>query len=281
MSVTFNYLISIIFFKGGNFMESKKSLNSIVNSISDELYLNSPDGKEAISSKTLIRNFKKFIEKSGGDIKSMKDSSGKIFFEESESIFIKAILRESIDKNSYIYKFLKGKDDEVSFNQIKEFMDNIHDYMQNKLPQEECDAYMAYMDQALQYSVIMELHNIYNIIECINLNLQNYIYTFQLESMINLREKLEQEFVRTTANSILNIEEFCGFVNQASEIFDGDASQLLNYDDFDLLTQVEYSNRDKDTLKYINSNPLVKKHIEEKIGKSIDEIFKGVINKID
>ena len=55
----------------------------------------------------------------------------------------------------------------------------------------------------------------------------------------------------------------------------------MNYDDFDLLTQVEYSNRDKDTLKYINSNPLIKKHIEEKIGKSIDEIFKGVINKID
>ncbi|MEF2900298.1 MAG: hypothetical protein U0N84_02365 [Terrisporobacter sp.] len=262
-------------------MESKKSLNSIANSISDELFLNSPDGKEVISYKTLIRNFEKFIEKSGGDIKSMKDSSGKIFFEESESIFIKAILRESIDKNSYIYKFLKGKDDEVSFDQIKEFMDNIHDYMQNKLPQEECDAYMAYMDQALQYSVIMELHNIYNIIECINLNLQNYIYTFQLESMINLRKKLEQEFVRTTANSILNMEEFCEFVSQTSEIFDGDASQLLNYDDFDLLTQVEYSNRDKDTLKYINSNPLIKKHIEEKIGKSIDEIFKGVINKID
>ena len=262
-------------------MESKKSLNSIANSISDELFLNSPDGKEVISYKTLIRNFEKFIEKSGGDIKSMKVSSGKIFFEESESIFIKAILRESIDKNSYIYKFLKGKDDEVSFDQIKEFMDNIHDYMQNKLPQEECDAYMEYMDQALQYSVIMELHNIYNIIECINLNLQNYIYTFQLESMINLRKKLEQEFVRTTANSILNMEEFCEFVSQTSEIFDGDASQLLNYDDFDLLTQVEYSNRDKDTLKYINSNPLIKKHIEEKIGKSIDEIFKGVINKID
>ena len=197
-------------------MESKKSLNSIANSISDELFLNSPDGKEVISYKTLIRNFEKFIEKSGGDIKSMKDSSGKIFFEESESIFIKAILRESIDKNSYIYKFLKGKDDEVSFDQIKEFMDNIHDYMQNKLPQEECDAYMAYMDQALQYSVIMELHNIYNIIECINLNLQNYIYTFQLESMINLRKKLEQEFVRTTANSILNMEEFCEFVSQNS-----------------------------------------------------------------
>ena len=77
------------------------------------------------------------------------------------------------------------------------------------------------------------------------------------------------------------MEEFCEFVSQTSEIFDGDASQLLNYDDFDLLTQVEYSNRDKDTLKYINSNPLIKKHIEEKIGKSIDEIFKGVINKID
>ena len=88
-------------------MESKKSLNSIANSISDELFLNSPDGKEVISYKTLIRNFEKFIEKSGGDIKSMKDSSWKIFFEESESIFIKAILRESIDKNSYIYKFLK------------------------------------------------------------------------------------------------------------------------------------------------------------------------------
>ncbi|WP_347028252.1 hypothetical protein [Intestinibacter bartlettii] len=262
-------------------MKSKKSLNIIANSLSDELFLNSPDGKEVISYKTLIRNFKKFIEKSGGDIKSMKDSSGKIFFEESESIFIKAILRESIDKNSYIYKFLKDKDDEVSFDQIKEFMDNIHDYMQSKLPEEECNAYMAYMDQALQYSVIMELHNIYNFIECINLNLQNCIYTFHLKSMINLRKKLEQEFVRITANSILNIEQFCEFVNQASKIFDGDASQLLNYNDFDLLTQIEYSNRDKDTLKYINSNPLVKKYIEEKIGKSIDEIFKGVINRID
>ena len=62
-------------------MESKKSLNSIANSISDELFLNSPDGKEVISYKTLIRNFEKFIEKSGVDIKSMKDSYGKIFFE--------------------------------------------------------------------------------------------------------------------------------------------------------------------------------------------------------
>lgn len=38
MSITFNQLIGIIFIKGGGFMESKKSLNSIANSISDELF---------------------------------------------------------------------------------------------------------------------------------------------------------------------------------------------------------------------------------------------------
>lgn len=262
-------------------MNSKKSLNSIANTISQEFYDESLDGNEVVCPKTIIRNFEKFINKCGGDIVDLKNSNGKIFFEETESVFIKAILRESVDKESYVYKLLKDKDDEVSFNTIKVFMENIDGYMKDKLSDEERESYMSYMDQSLKYSVIMELRNIYNIIEFMNLNLEQSIYSYHLQSVIKLRKKMEQEFARTIGNSMLYMEEFVEFVDKAREIFDGDVTQVLNYDEYDLQTKMEYTERDVKLLKYIKSNALVKQHVEEKMGKKIEEIFNGVYEKID
>lgn len=43
--------------------------------------------------------------------------------------------------------------------------------------------------------------------------------------------------------------------------------------------QQEYQQQDQEILNYIQENPLVKQHIEEKIGKHIEEIFKYLMDK--
>ncbi|WP_276703879.1 hypothetical protein [Romboutsia ilealis] len=247
--------------------KNKKSLNAIATEIEMESIDDSDNGESQISYKTVERRFKEFIKINGLNIKELKDKKGEIYFEETEAVILKAILKESIDKNSFVYKLLKDKDDDISFNQIKSFMDNINDFMVGKISDEEREFFMSYMDQSLKYSVLMEMHNIYNIIDCLNINLSTNIYTYHLTSLIELRKKLEKEFIYNSVNAVnnmINVSEILNFTKEVS----GEYHDYGNDE-----SALEYAQRDIDLKKFLEESPLIKQHIEQKLNKKIEEIL--------
>lgn len=252
-------------------IEKRISLNAITTSIENESLNNSKDGESEISYKTIERRFKDFIKKCNVNIKELKDKNGEIYFDETEAIILKAILKESIDKNSFIYKLLKDKDTDISFNEIKIFMDNINEFMEGKISDDERSMFMSYLDQSLKYSVLMELHNIYNIIECLNLNMSTTIYTYHLSSLIKLREKLEYEFIINTVDSVRYVTQLAEVLELHKEI---SGEENVTYDECeDIALENEYMQRDKDVKKFLEENPLIREHIEKKLNKKIDKIF--------
>ncbi|CEN26172.1 hypothetical protein [Paraclostridium sordellii] len=247
--------------------KNKKSLNAIATEIEMESIDDSDNGESQVSYKTVERRFKEFVKINGLNIKELKDKKGEIYFEENEAVILKALLIESIDKNSFVYKLLKDKDDDISFNQIKSFMDNINDFMVGKISDEEREYFMSYMDQSLKYSVLMEIHNIYNIIECLNANLSTNIYGYHLNSLIELRKKLEKEFIYNSVEAVenmINLSEILSFTKEVS----GEP-----YDYGDDAVAWEYRQRDIDFKKFLEENPLIKQHIEQKLDKSVEEIL--------
>lgn len=247
--------------------KSKKSLNAIATEIEMESIDDSDNGETQVSYKTVERRFKEFVKINGLNIKELKDKKGEIYFEENEAVILKALLKESIDKNSFVYKLLKDKDDDISFNQIKSFMDNINDFMDGKISDEEREYFMSYMDQSLKYSVLMEIHNIYNIIECLNANLSTNIYTYHLSILIELRKKLEKEFIYNSVRSVenmLNLSELLNFTKDIS----GES-----YDYGDDAVGWEYRQRDIDFKNFLEENTLIKQYIEQKLNKPIEKIL--------
>ena len=247
--------------------KNKKSLNAIATEIEMESIDDSDNGESQISYKTVERRFKEFIKINGLNIKELKDKKGEIYFEEKEAVILKAILKESIDKNSFVYKLLKDKDDDISFNQIKSFMDNINDFMVGKISDEEREYFMSYMDQSLKYSVLMEMHNIYNIIDCLNVNLSTNIYTYHLTSLIELRKKLEKEFIYNSVNAVKNMINVSEILNFTKEV----SGESYDYGNDELA--LEYAQRDIDLKKFLEESPLIKQHIEQKLNKKIEEIL--------
>lgn len=254
----------------------KKSLHEIAVEI--EGVFEHESGKSEISYKTLERRFNEFIKCCGGDINILKDSSGRIYFEEKEEEFIRYILLELADEESIMYKIVKGKDyEEISFDDVTNFMDDLNKLLRNKYSDEQVDFFMSSLDLKIQYGAQVELNNIMNIIDAIDSNLSTYIYTYRLQKLNELRIKLEQEFVNTTVEAVMNTGKLAEFIESTKELLE-DNIGVQNYEsssdeeeEDDI--QLEYLQRDRQTLNYLKENPYIKKHIEEKVGKKVEDIF--------
>lgn len=153
-------------------------------------------------------------------------------------------------------------------------MDNLNKLFRNKYSDEQVDFFMSSLDLKIQYSAQVETNNIINAIDA---NLSTYIYTYSLWKLNELKVKLEKVFINMTVEAVMNTGKLAEFIESTKELLE-DNIGVQNYesssgeeeeDDIHL----EYLQRDRQTLNYLKENPYIKKHIEEKVGKRVEDIF--------
>lgn len=253
-------------------MKNDFSLNSLVNEVEQEIINESECGDSKVSTKTIERRFKDYLQKKNIKIKDLKGNEEKFGIDDTEAIFIKALIKEAIDKKSFAYKYIKDINEDVSLDDIADFMKKINSRMESELEDDERIEYMEYLDQSLQYGVSLELHNIYILIDCLVNNMNTTIYTYQLNSLRSIRDKLEIEYIQSTIENIKYITDLAEFKEALNNAFDGEDVNI--YDVGDKAIEEEYLQRDRELSKYLDDNPLIKKHIEEKIGRKIEALYK-------
>lgn len=254
-------------------MDKEYHINTIVNEIDQEIIDSNQVDNKGISEKTIERRLKEFIKNNSVKADDLKRGSGRLKFNKAESIFLKTIVKESIDKKSFAYKFVSGKKNSASFNEIADFMHNMDQKMESVLEDDERLEFMSYLDQSLGYSILVELKQIYSIMECISHNIKDRLYTYQIHSLKELREVLERKYASDIVHSIINITNVAEMLELSRELVGED---INIYDVGSFSISEEYAERDREILKYLKQNPLVKQHVEEKLGKDINSIFRSV-----
>ncbi|MEH7076976.1 hypothetical protein [Neobacillus drentensis] len=253
-------------------MDKKYRINTIVNEIDQEIIDSSPVDDKGVSGKTIERRLKDFIYNNNVKAEDLKSGSGRVTFNKDESVFLKTLIKESIDKKSFAYKFVKGEKNSASFNEIADFMYNMDQKMLSVLEDDERLEFLTYLDQSLGYSVLVELKQIYSIIESISHNIKDRLYTYQLQSLMELRGVLERQFTNEVVHSVKHITDIAEMHELIKDIVDDD---INIYDVGSFSVSEEYAERDREVLKYLEENPLVKQHIEEKLGKDINSMFRS------
>ncbi len=251
-------------------MAKQISIHAIARAIEDELFSVSETGKAPISYKTIERRFMQFVKSFGIDINRLKDKNGEIYLGETEAIFVQGILAQSIDKKGFLYKLLTEDVNELDLFEISEFMKNMYKYMTDKMSNDDRDSYIGDLDRNFYYTAQLEGLRISQLIDTLNVNLTTMPYTHHVSTLINIRKKLERESANSIVEMVIATTELAEFIKDYKEITGEDG---IDYGDDDDIAE-EYRQRDRDTLVFLEQNPLIKQHIENKLNKTIEDLFK-------
>lgn len=104
----------------------QRSLESIIKEVLNDMNIDD----DTYEAKIMMchRKFNRLINRLGGDIDDMKDSSNKILFEENQVEVIKFILKQILSPNdNIIKKFSSSKDKDVSANEVEQFIQDVAD----------------------------------------------------------------------------------------------------------------------------------------------------------
>lgn len=252
-------------------MSNKISLHALTMLMEEEESFKS-ETEKAPSYKTIERRFKKLVEVFNWNV---KDENGEIYLDETEAVFVKGILFQSIDMKGFVYRLLFTDDTDLTAPDtlfgISDFMKNMYDYMTDKISDQDRDSYMLALDRNLKYSALSEFHNIHALIDALYGNLNTLLYPNHLMALMDLRKKIEKEFITSTHEIVDQTIQLANILMQSKEIT-GESIIDYKYDcDHDIAE--EYKQRDRDTLFFLDQNPLIKQHIEAKLNIKVEEIF--------
>ncbi|MGW7162637.1 hypothetical protein [Paenibacillus taichungensis] len=256
-------------------MSNRMSLYAIAKAIEEEYFNMSESGEVLISYKTVGRRFKQFIKAFNIDITLLKDENNVIYLNGTETVFVQAILRESIDKNGFLYRLLYTDEiidsDTAALEKVSSFMDNMFQYMTGKISDTDRDSYMVDLDRNLKYSALLELHHMHALVEELYINTKPMLYLQQLYFLSEFRKKIAKEFTHSIVKITLHTTELAELIKDYKIVTE---EKHMDYgDELEDDTVKEYTQRDRDVFDFLEENPLIKEHIETKLNMTIEEIF--------
>ncbi|MEK5490731.1 hypothetical protein MKZ24_08460 [Paenibacillus sp. FSL R7-0297] len=254
---------------------SRMSLHAIAKEIEKEYFNKSECGEVLLSYKTVERRFKQFIQSFNIDITFLKDEKNAIYLSQTESVFVKGILTESIDKNGFLYKLLYTDEitdlNPATFEDLSGFMNNMYQHMNGKISDTDRDFYMVDLNRNLSYSALLECHQMHALIDALFANTNPMLYSQQVYLLSEFRKKLEKDFAHSIVTITLQTTELAEYIKDY-KIVTGE--KHMNYgDELESDTAKEYRQRDRDVLMFLEQNPLIKEHIETKLNMTIEEIL--------
>lgn len=93
----------------------------------------------------------------------------------------------------------------------------------------------------------------------------------KIHQLSKFHKKLENENIWSMIQCVKDSIKLMELMNFAQE--DGDNNEFEDEDDIDQ----EYLKRDRELVKYLNENPLIKQHVEKVTEKKVDVIFEKAL----
>jgi hypothetical protein len=167
----------------------------------------------------LHRRFSKTIENCGGTLDCLREGNANITFPDEEAEFIKLILIQLVKEEGLSNKIWQNKDGVFSLDDIHQFIQDDIDYL------EECGydeatikGVVKELDMLFQLSTRVKLEECHRILDCYALNIQPYLYTYQLKILEDLRQNLVREMVKSSVNAAIYCGEFGECIKDAMEL---------------------------------------------------------------
>lgn len=247
----------------------KKSLSELAMEVA-ELYEND-DGKSEINEKTIRRRFAHLLKNCGGDIRKLQDDKGRVYFPEEETAYVKYLLLQLAEKDSFIYR-TSIKEEFVTLDELHDFIQDLIYHLEAEgYEEDEVKAFVRYFDIQIGYTERCLVYKCHQYVDCIAENYNQFPYTLKIHQLSKFHKKLENENIWSMIQCVKDSIKLMELMNFAQEY--GDNNEFEDEDDIDQ----EYLKRDRELVKYLNENPLIKQHVEKVTEKKVDVIFEKAL----
>ena len=282
----------------------QRSLESIIKEVLNDM--NFDDDTYEAKIMMCHRKFNRLINRLGGDIDDMKDSSNKILFEENQVKVIKFILKQILSPNdNIIKKFSSSKDKDVSANEVEQFIQDVADEFCSN--EESCnkelgnggscgeessnetssdkeagdeesrdeesfdkDEVISYLSDIFMVSHVRIINECHELVDLFALNMQQFPRSMKLIYLEKLKELLSHLLVLQMVEGAINIVEISEQIN----LFNDDGKEVDSiYEGLPVNIQEEFIQRDQETLKALQKDEDLRAYVEKKTGRKVEEIF--------
>ena len=218
------------------------------------------------------RGFEGLLKNLGGSIDGAKAGGRIIEFNDDEVPFIKTILWQIYEGNGIVAK--------VADERVKISTDDIHNLIQaviddaekQGVSKERLMKFTAYFLNLCSYASLYFIENCRKHIEALALNVYEMPSNMQAEYFIKVEHILKKEVALRVAESALGQADIAEFIEMSKEGYDDDIG-IQRYSELDPEIRDDYVRRDKNILERIKQDDGLRQYIENKFGKTAEEIF--------
>lgn len=241
------------------------SLKSLTEEITEQI--------GGMSERTLRRRFRQLITVCGGNYTLLQNKNGKVYFDESETSFVKHILTELVKNEGISSKFIdkRNTDEFVGVEEVHGFIQSyISKLEEDGYDESEIKATVDFLCMIFLFPVHVSRENCHRYVNSIWLNLQAYPYTHQGPMLGQTESLLKKQLAVTAVNTMFMVGELSELIQSSKKITEDDIG-MQDYGDDTIAT--EYFERDRRALQLIQNNPEIRAYVERLTGQKAEEVF--------
>lgn len=249
-------------------MPNKIPLQYIIEEVLKEKTMPSDDSNV----QRLRRGFYRLLDSMGGDKETLKAGRRNIEFDESETSFIKIIIRQLCDSVGLVANFLDEKSN-VSSIDIRDLIRSIIDEESNKGASEnELVQFALFLQKLFNCWQLYSLENCHSIINQLYSNMSEMPGSVQALYMSKVEHILKKEYKLRTVEMACGVFDISQIIELSKQERKDDIG-IQSYIEYDPEIRNEYIQRDKSVLIKIQEDDDLRHYIEKKLGKKAEEIF--------
>ena len=218
------------------------------------------------------RSFMRFIEAGGGNADQLKDDNGNMYFDEQEAVYVEAILKQLISQKGAAYSFSKKKSIPSEADIHNMIQNVLEDIDETKITEDIIQRGVNFLDMIFQLSFRRKIRYCHELVDAVGLNLEPYLYTYQLLFTERLADFLLREVIRTATEAAIYCSDLAGILGINSDNL-GDISLGDLYGEPGDPIRREYEQRDTVAYNFLIKEPVIREYVEKKVGQKIEDIF--------
>ena len=223
-----------------------------------------------ISERTLRRRFEKMLDCAHGNVEHIKNGKGKILFEGEQIKFTRTLLIALADDNSETVKFI-NMPGVKNFGEVNRFIQKLLEHVtENVDDDKEIQAWVNYVCMIFMVPWHNAISRCHKALDSVFTMYRDLPYTHQSI----LSEELESIILRICTSQLVQevdyVLKLAEFMLKGQEISETEIDYFWYGGDE---TAREYAERDRRVYAHLRKDDTLRHYVENKIGKTINEIF--------